>query len=199
MSANASLQNANAAPSDSAAVDVFPISPLIKFTLLSLYLALVAPLPFLATATQALIPAWGLGLAGGVGAVVLSGGLSERVQVDTVGIRVAYPAWVWPRRGWALAWSEIRALKPRSTGQGGIVYYFVTAAGDRAYLLPMRVVGFARLVRRIEAQTGLDMQDVKPLAQHWMYLILLGLTIMLLAVDAWTITTAVSVGAVGFG
>jgi heme/copper-type cytochrome/quinol oxidase subunit 1 len=79
------------------------------------------------------------------------------------------------------------------------VYYFVTAAGDRAYLLPMRVVGFARLVRRIEAQTGLDMQDVKPLAQPWMYLILLGLTIMLLAVDAWTITTAVSVGAVGFG
>ena len=33
--------------------DVFPISPLIRITLLLLYLALLVPLPFLAQATQA--------------------------------------------------------------------------------------------------------------------------------------------------
>lgn len=182
----------NPSPAALAETDVFPISPLIKITLLSLYLALVAPLPFLAAATQAPVPPGWLAVADLLGGVALYGALSERVQVDAVGIRVVYPAWVWLRRGWALDWSEIRALKPRTTGQGGLVYYFVTAAADRAYLLPMRVAGFARLVRRIEAHTGLEMRDVKPLAQPWMYLILLGLTVLLLAVDAWTIATALA-------
>jgi len=43
-------------------------------------------------------------------------------------------------------------------------------------------------------QTGIDMTDVRPLAQPWMYLILLALTLLLLLVDAWTITTAITHG-----
>jgi hypothetical protein len=132
-----------------------------------------------------------------LGLVILIGVLSERVTVDMEGITVGYPAWVsgW-RSGWSLAWSEITALKPRTTGQGGLVYYFVTTARDRAYLLPMRVVGFARLVRYVEAKTAIDTRDVKPLAQPWMYLILLGCTLVLLAFDSWTIATALSLGTI---
>ena len=66
----------------------------------------------------------------------------------------------------------------------------------KAYLLPMRVAGFAKLVREVQAKTGIDTTDVKPLAQPWMYLILLGFTLLLLLVDAWTITTAIAIAAV---
>lgn len=170
---------------------VFRISPLIRLTLLGLYLALTLPLPFLAqTATSQISPPllWaGLGL----GLVALYGALSERVVLDQQTIQVTYPVWV-PRllrKGWVLPWSEIQALKPRSTGQGGLVYYFVSRSGA-AYLLPMRVAGFARLVRQVEAKTGIDTTDVKPLSQPWMYLILLGFTLLLLATDGWTIWTA---------
>ncbi|MEO0458147.1 MAG: hypothetical protein AAF152_16420 [Cyanobacteria bacterium P01_A01_bin.114] len=171
----------------------FQISPLIRITLLGLYIALVIPLPFLATVTHAPIPAWTLWIAVGIGGLLLYGGLSERVEIDNTQIRVTYPGWIRGilRRGWSLSWSDIAALKPRSTGQGGLVYYFVTAQADRAYLLPMRVVGFTRLVQRVEAKTGIDTRDVKPLAQPWMYLILLGVTVLLLGVDIWTIWTAV--------
>jgi hypothetical protein len=114
------------------------------------------------------------------------------VITDEQGIQVTYPGWVPKRlrRGWSLDWSEIRALKPRSTGQGGIVYYFLSQAGA-AYLLPMRVAGFAELVRRVQDKIGIDTTDVRPLSQPWMYLILLVFTCLLLAIDGWTIVTAI--------
>ena len=98
------------------------------------------------------------------------------------------------RRGWCLKWAEIKDLKLRTTGQGGLVYYFVSQSSEKAYLLPMRVAGFARLVRLVEDKTSIDTSDVRPLAQPWMYLILLVFTLLLLLVDGWTITTAVNQG-----
>ena len=174
--------------------DSFKISPLIQLTLTSFYIALVIPLPFLARATNAPIPPSLLWVGFVIGAIALWSGLSEQVLVDDAGITVIYLALVRAlgRKGWALQWDEITALKPRSTGQGGIVYYFLSQAQERAYLLPMRVVGFARLVRHVEAKTGIDTRDVKPLSQPWMYAILLGLTVGLLLVDIWTITAASS-------
>ncbi|NBD34180.1 MAG: hypothetical protein GVY17_14740, partial [Cyanobacteria bacterium] len=98
------------------------------------------------------------------------------------------------QKGWSLPWTEIEQLKLRTTGQGGLVYYFVTSGRDRAYLLPMRVAGFARLVQKVEEKTGIDTSDVRPLAQPWMYFILLGFTLLLLLVDTWTIWTATHQG-----
>lgn len=177
------------------APSVFRLSPLIRITLLSLYVALTAPLPFLSQVTAAPIsPAW-LWVGIGLGAIALYAVLSERVILDDQGIQVTYPKWVprFFRRGWSLPWSEVKELKDRTTGQGGLVYYFVSSEG-KGYLLPMRVVGFARLVREVQAKTGIDTTNVRPLAQPWMYLILLGFTLLLLLVDAWTIWTAIATG-----
>lgn len=168
--------------------DTFRISPLIRITLLGLYIALTSPLPFLANLTKASVSPEVLIICLGVGFIVLYAALSERVILGDRGIQVTYPGWVprFVRKGWSLAWQDVKALKPRTTGQGGLVYYFVSHEGQ-GYLLPMRVVGFARLVQTVAAKTGIDTRDVKPLAQPWMYLILLVLTILLLLVDSWAI------------
>lgn len=176
------------APADSdKSFDRFRISPLIKVTLLSFYMALLLPLPFLAQATDAPVSPGVLLTMAFLGALLLGAGLSEQVHTSDQGIAMVSPL---PWRGWSLQWAEIKALKPRSTGQNGTVYYFITKAADRAYLLPMRVVGFARLVRTVEAKTGIDTQDVTPLAQPWMYLFLLVMTFFLLLMDAWAVWTA---------
>lgn len=170
---------------------IFRISPLIRITLLSLYVALTVPLPFLPQLAGPTVPPLILWVGIGLGAIALYGALSERVVLDETGIQVTYPAWMTRlfRKGWSLPWSEVQALKPRSTGQGGLVYYFLSRSGE-AFLLPMRVAGFARLVRLVEAQTGIDTTDVRPLSQPWMYLLLLGFTLLLLLVDSWIIWTA---------
>lgn len=172
---------------------VFRLSPLIRITLLSLYLALTVPLPFLAQVTAAPTPPALLWLGIGIGFIALYAVLTERVILDDQGIQVTYPVWVprFFRKGWLLNWSDVKELKPRTTGQGGIVYYFLSQSGQ-AYLLPVRVAGFAKLVRQVQEKTGIDTTDVRPLAQPWMYIILLGFTLLLLLVDTWTITTALS-------
>lgn len=171
---------------------LFRLSPLIRITLLSLYVALTIPLPFLSEVTKAPVPPAALWVAIAIGAVGLYGVLCERVIVSEEGIQVTYPNW-FPRlfrKGWSLPWTEVKALKPRSTGQGGLVYYFLSHSGE-GYLLPMRVAGFGKLVGLVELKTGIDTRDVRPLSQPWMYLILLGCTLLLLLVDAWTIITAI--------
>ncbi|WP_199197217.1 hypothetical protein [Chroococcidiopsis sp. CCALA 051] len=172
---------------------LFRLSPLIRITLLSLYIALTIPLPFLAKVTAAPVPPIWLWIGISIGFIALYAALSERVILDDQGIQVTYPLWVpkWFRRGWSLPWSEVKELKPRTTGQGGLVYYFLSQEG-KAYLLPMRVAGFAKLVREVQAKTEIDTTDVIPLSQPWMYLILLVFTLLLLLVDAWTVTTAIA-------
>ncbi len=173
----------------------FRLSPLIRITLLSLYTALTAPLPFLSQVTSSPVPPALLWVGIGLGAIALYAALSERVVLSDHTIEVTYPKWVpsFFRKGWSLSWADIKELKPRTTGQGGLVYYFLSNDG-KGYLLPMRVAGFARLVNEVQAKTGIDTTDVKPLAQPWMYLILLGFTLLLLLVDAWTITNAIALG-----
>ncbi|MBE9216205.1 hypothetical protein IQ247_26690 [Plectonema cf. radiosum LEGE 06105] len=174
---------------------IFRLSPLIRITLLSLYVALTLPLPVLADVTNAPVPSallW-VGIVGGF--VILYAVLTERVILNEQGIQVVYAAWVPKlfRKGWSLPWSEVQQLKPRTTGQGGIVYYFLSK-DEKAYLLPMRVAGFARLVRIVQEKTGIDTTDVYPLAQPWMYLILLTFTLLMFLVDGWTILTATKIG-----
>ncbi|PZO37517.1 MAG: hypothetical protein DCF19_18620 [Pseudanabaena frigida] len=185
-----------ASPSNqlSSTTDIFRVSPLIRITLLLLYVALTAPLPFLSSFTHSAIPASWLSISLAIGFIFLYGALSDRVILDSEGIQLVYPQWFprFFRKGWALSWQDIQALKPRITGQGGIIYYFVSKDSDRAYLLPMRVVGFARLVKLVEERTGINTQDVRPLSQPWMYLILLVFTLLLLLMDSWTIYTALT-------
>jgi len=171
----------------------FAISPLIRITLLVLYIALGLPLPFLAAATQAPISTKWLWLGLVLGLVLVYSALTEQVWLDEEAIQVRYPtwsAWLW-RRSWRLSWSEIQSLKSRTTGQGGLVYYLVSQS--QAYLLPMRVAGFNQLVQKIQAKTGIDTQDVRPLAQPWMYLILLVASLGLLLIDGWVIGVALRI------
>ncbi len=175
---------------------IFYISPLIRITLMMFYLALTLPLPFLAQVSSTPIPPLLLWIGLGVGAIALYGALSERVIVEEEKIQVAYPGWVprFFRKGWSLPWQDVKDLKMRTTGQGGLVYYFLSQSSDKAYLLPMRVVGFSRLVKLVEKFTGIDTTDVRPLSQPWMYLILLGFSLLLLLTDGWVIWTAFNLG-----
>lgn len=173
-------------------MSIFKISPIIRITLICLYIALTIPLPFLADFTNAPVPSWLLWIGITLGAIAVYAALSERVILDKDKIQVAYPNWVpaFFRKGWTLPWNEIDNLKMRTTGQGGMVYYFTSPTGDRAYLLPMRVAGFNRMVNLISEQTGIDTVDVRPLAQPWMYIILFVFTMFLWLIDGWTIWTA---------
>jgi uncharacterized membrane protein len=176
-------------------MNIFKISPIIRITLLSLYIGLTVPLPFLADFTDAPVPSWLLWIGIALGAIAVYAALCERVILDDKQIQVAYPQWVpkFFRQGWSLSWQEIDQLKMRTTGQGGLVYYFTSSNADQAYLLPMRIAGFNKMVNLITEKTGIETKDIRPLSQAWMYLILLVCTMLLWLLDGWTIWTAINI------
>jgi hypothetical protein len=171
---------------------VFKISPLVRAALWGLYLALMLPMPFLVWLNPSLdFSLLWLGIALVTGGTLLQMVLSEQVRLDEEGLSVCYPWWVPAllRRGWSLKWSEIQDLKARSTGQGGLVYYLVSQERS-GFLLPMRIVGFRRMLKLIQLKTGLDTGDVKPLAQPWMYALLLAVSLLLAIADIWIVWMA---------
>jgi hypothetical protein len=160
----------------------YPMAPLIRLTLVGLYLALAAPLPWLAPASLRL-PLW---LALGLGLLLVWVITSEQVRLDPNGIRVGHPAWCgWLlRRGWQVSWSAITAITPVATSQGGRVFYL--RCGDQALLLPQRIARFPEFLERFQRQTGLDTTAIGRISPPWTYQLLAILTAaMLLGEAAW--------------
>ena len=164
--------------SSSASFERFGLSPLIRFTLLSLYLALVLPLPWLAPVQLRGVMVVGLL----IGLVLVLGLLSEQVETNAEGISVRYPRWIrWLfRRGWFMAWSDVRALVPVGTSQGGTVYY-VSSARQEHYLLPQRLDRFNDFLKRFETASGVDTSKVQRLTPPWTYQLLALLAALMLA------------------
>ncbi len=172
----------------------FRVSPLIRFALWSLYLTLILPLPILSQVNDSVtITSLQFGLAFLIGGLLLQAALSERVQLDQSGIALTYPFWIpaFFRQGWALPWHNIQRLQARSTGQGGLVYYLVNDQG-KGFLLPTRIAGFHRMVQRIQQETGIDTSGVKPLAQPWMYGLVLIAAVLMALFDGWVFWMAQS-------
>ena len=165
----------------------YPMAPLIRFTLIGLYLALVLPLPALAPPELRT----GLGLALPLGLLLLLAATSEQVSLDATGLAVGHPRWcAWLlRRGWRLDWREITGLTPVATSQGGRVWYVrrASAAGanppGQAYLLPQRVQHLEELLEQLQARTGLDTSAIGRISPPWTYQLLAGLTALMLAAE----------------
>ena len=97
----------------------YPMAPLIRFTLVSLYFALVFPLPWLAPSN---LQPWLIG-ALPLGFLLVWALVSEEVSLSESGLQVGYPSWCsWLlRRGWSLNWDQVTGLTPVATSQGGLI------------------------------------------------------------------------------
>lgn len=157
----------------------YPMSPLIRGTLVLLYLALVLPLPALAPDGLRL---WLLFMVP-LGLLLVLALVSEQVEIDGDGLRVGPAPWcAWLlRRGWQLQWSEVKALVPVGTSQGGRVYYVRT--GGKAHLLPQRVVNFEDFLSRFSCSSGVDTSGVMRLTPPWTYRLLAASSGLMLAAE----------------
>jgi hypothetical protein len=169
---------------------VHGMAPLIRFTLLALYTALVLPLPLMATGELRRL-LWGGGLLGLLLLVALT---SEQVILDEEQLQVTHPRWCswWLRRGWHLRWSQVAGLTPVATSQGGRVFYVRSKGGaipetpgtQRSYLLPQRVERFDAFLARFRALSGVSTEGVSRISPPWTYQVLAVMTTLLLVGEA---------------
>lgn len=157
---------------------VYGMAPLIRFTLLALYVALVLPLPGMAPTTPGPV-LWGA-LAFGLGIVWAI--TSEQVILDAEGVQLTHPSWCrwWLRRGWQLQWAQVEGLTPVATSQGGRVFYVRTSGregtggsdGSKAYLLPQRVERLEEFLSHFSALSGTSTGSVARITPPWTYQLL---------------------------
>ena len=154
----------------------YGMAPLIRGTLVGLYLALVLPLPVMANGGLRLL----LAIAVPVGLLLVLAITSETVTLTAQGLGLGHPPWCawWLRRGWSLGWSEITGLTAVATSQGGRVYYLRSAKGS--YLLPQRLSPFAEFLAQLQQLSGLDTRAIGRISPPWTYQLLAGLTALML-------------------
>ena len=158
----------------------YRMAPLIRGTLVLLYLALVLPLAPLAPEGLRLPLAVALPL----GLLVVLAISSEQVVLDDDGIAVGHPAWCrWLlRRGWQLPWHEIRSITPVATSQGGRVFYLRAADGS-AWLLPQRVERFDKFLQAFAGHSGLETKQIGRISPPWTYQLLAVLAALMVSAE----------------
>ena len=154
----------------------YAMAPLIRGTLVGLYLALVVPLPVLASGGLRAL----LAIAVPLGLLLVLAITSETVTVASQGLALGHPRWCgWClRRGWSLDWNEVTGLTAVATSQGGRVYYLRSPKGS--YLLPQRLARFADFLAQLQHYSGLDTKAIGRISPPWTYQLLAGLTALML-------------------
>ena len=141
----------------------------VKSSLISLYLALTIPLPFISI-EKLKIPS----------IIIFALGLYLIINitsdyVETCSTKISYKSSFISKflgkKNWEISWKDIKLIKSLPTSQGSKVYYFYTIQGDN-YLLPQRVENFEKFLFIVSENTGLDISEINYLSPLWTYKLL---------------------------
>jgi len=149
----------------------------VKSSLISLYLALTIPLPFISI-EKLKIPS----------IIIFALGLYLIINitsdyVETSGNKISYKSSFISeflgKKTWEISWKDIKLIKSLPTSQGSKVYYFNTFKGDN-FLIPQRVENFEKFLFIVSENTGIDVSDISYISPLWTYKLLTLLSVLMI-------------------
>ena len=152
----------------------------VKSSLISLYLALTIPIPFISIDRFKIlsIVAFILGL------YLIINITSDYVVTSNNGIsyKTSFISKILWRNNWEISWQDIKLIKSLPTSQGSKVYYFNTNKGDNL-LVPQRIENFEKFLLNVSKNTGLDIKDMSYISPLWTYKLLTLLSVLMISVE----------------
>ena len=150
----------------------------VKSSLISLYLALTIPLPFISI-EKLKIPSiiiFALGL------YLIINITSDYVETSDNKIlyKTSFISKFLGKKNWDISWKDIKLIKSLPTSQGSKVYYFNTHQGEN-FLVPQRVEKFEKFLLIVSSNTGIDINEISYISPLWTYKLLTLLSIMMIA------------------
>ena len=149
----------------------------VKSSLISLYLALTIPLPFVALEklkTFSLI-IFLLGL------YLIINITSD--YVETCNNKIVYKTSIFSKilgkKNWEITWQDIKKIKSLPTSQGSNIFYFITKKGD-SYLIPQRLEDFKNFLLVISRNTGFDISQINYISPLWTYKLLTSISVVMI-------------------
>ena len=141
----------------------------VKSSLISLYLALTIPIPFISI-DKLLIPSIVLFILGLCLIINITNDYVETCK-EKISYRTSFISKILGRKNWEVSWKDIKLIKSLPTSQGSKVYYFNTIAGDN-FLLPQRLENFEKFLLIISKNTGINVHEISYISPLWTYKLL---------------------------
>ena len=141
----------------------------VKSSLISLYLALTIPLPFISS-QKLKIPSiifFALGL------YLIISITSDYVETcsNKISYKSSFISKFLGKKNWEIFWKDIKLIKSLPTSQGSKVYYFNTIQGDN-FLVPQRVENFEKFLLIVSKNTGVAVDEISYISPLWTYKLL---------------------------
>ena len=149
----------------------------VKSSLISLYLALTIPIPFISL-DKFKIPSIILFV---LGLYLIINITSDYVETSNkkISYKTTFIAEFLGKKTWEISWKDIKLIKSLPTSQGSKVYYFNTVQGDN-FLVPQRIENFEKFLSIVSENTGIDINDISYISPLWTYKLLTLLSVFML-------------------
>ena len=149
----------------------------VKSSLISLYLALTIPIPFISIESLK-IPSTILFI---LGLYLIINITSDYVETckDKISYKTSLISRFLGKKNWEIFWKDILLIKSLPTSQGSKVYYFNTKKGDN-YLIPQRLENFEKFKSTILKNSKLNVDKISYLSALWTYKLLTFLSILMI-------------------
>nr|WP_075438872.1 hypothetical protein [Prochlorococcus marinus] len=150
-------------------IEKFKTLFVVKSSLISLYIALTIPLPFISIEKLKIfsIIIFFLGL------YFIINITSDYVEIcsNKISYKSSFISKFFGKKNWEISWKDIKLIKSFPTSQGSKVYYFNTFRGDN-FLVPQRVENFEKFLSIVSSNTGIDISDISYISPLWTYKLL---------------------------
>ena len=150
---------------------------IVKTSLISLYLALTIPLPFISDEKLKIfsIILFVLGL------FLIFNITNDYLETTSQKIiyKSSFLSKTFGKKNWEIFWKDIKFIKALPTSQGSKVYYFVNNKDDN-YLLPQRLENYEKFLLLITKKTGLNVEGFSYISPLWTYRLLTFLSLLMI-------------------
>ena len=151
---------------------LFPV----KSSLISLYIALTVPIPFISS-EQLRIPALIFFILGLLFIVNITSDYVETCE-KKISYKTSFISRTFGKKNWEIYWEEIKSIKSLPTSQGSRVFYFVDEEGKNL-LVPQRIEKFDVFLDEIEKKTNISTGDISYISPLWTYKLLTLLSVLM--------------------
>ena len=149
----------------------------VKSSLISLYLALTIPIPFISIDKLKIFSIFIFVL----GLYLIINITSDYVETcnNKISYKNSFISKILGRKNWEISWKEIKLIKTLPTSQGSKVYYFNTNNGDN-FLIPQRVENFEKFLLIVSKNTGIKVNEISYISPLWTYKLLTLLSVLMI-------------------
>ena len=149
----------------------------VKSSLITLYLALTIPIPFISIDKLKIlsITAFVLGL---YLIIIITSDYVETCN-NKISYKTSFISRTLGRKNWEIFWKDIKLIESLPTSQGSKVFYFNTKKGDN-FLIPQRVENFEKFLLIVSKNTGIATNELSYISPLWTYKLLTFLSVLMI-------------------